>query len=231
MYCAKCGVELANTEAVCPLCQTPAHPDLYRAKETPLFPKNEKTPSKVNSQGMQIMLTALFLLPILICLQCDLLISGSVTWSGFVVGALMMVYIIGVLPVWFHKPNPVIFVPCSFAAVGVYLLYINLSTNGSWFLSFAFPVVGALCLIVTAVVTLMRYVRRGRLYIFGGSIIALGAFMPLMGFLINLTFFHASNFALWSLYPMTALVFLGCLLIFIAICKPAREWLERKFFI
>ena len=64
-----------------------------------------------------------------------------------------------------------------------------------------------------------------------GAIIALGAFMPLMGFLINLTFFHASNFALWSLYPMTALVFLGCLLIFIAICKPAREWLERKFFI
>jgi hypothetical protein len=35
----------------------------------------------------------------------------------------------------------------------------------------------------------------------------------------------------WSLYPLTALVLLGGMLIFLAICRPARETMERKFFL
>ena len=231
MYCAKCGVELADSEKACPLCLTRAHPDVVQQTQTPLYPPEVYPAAKVSSWGLQIVLTTAFLLPLLICLQCDLLVNNAITWSGFTTGALLCCYVICVLPVWFRRPNPVIFVPCSFAAVGMYLLYVDLATAGGWFLSFAFPVIGFVCLVVTAVVTLMRYVRRGALYVFGGAFAALGAFMPLMGFLLNLTFFHKAKFALWSLYPMTALILLGGMLIFLAICRPARETMERKFFI
>lgn len=231
MYCANCGVELADTEERCPLCQTRAHPDLQRQPSTPLYPRDQYPAQQVSTWGVKIVLITVFLLPMLICIQCDLLISGGITWSGYVAGALLMCYIIGVLPTWFKHPNPVIFVPCGFAAVGLYLLYISIATGGRWFLSFAFPVTGFVCLVVTAVVTLLRYVRRGALYIYGGAIAALGVFMPLMGFLLNLTFYGKAQFALWSLYPLTALVLLGGMLIFLAICRPARETMERKFFI
>lgn len=231
MYCANCGVQLADTEKKCPLCGTRAHPDVVREEGQPLYPKNSYTVPKVSSRGLQIVLTAAFLLPMLICLQCDLLINSTVTWSGYVTGALFCLYVMLVLPVWFRKPNPVIFVPCSFAAVGCYLLYINFATGGGWFLSFAFPVVGFTGLVITAVVTLTKYVHRGYLYIIGGAFAAMGAFMPLMGFLLNVTFFGAAKFALWSLYPTTALLIVGGTLIFLAICRPARETMERKFFI
>lgn len=230
MYCANCGVQLADTEQVCPLCATRAHPDLQRQPAQPLYPGQQYPAVQVSSRGAQIILTTLFLLPMLICLQCDLLVSGGVTWSGYVVGALLTCYVLAVLPVWFKNPNPVIFVPCGFAAVGLYLLYIDIVTAGGWFLSFALPVTGFVCLVVTAVVTLLRYVGKGILYVFGGAFTALGAFMPLMGFLLNLTFF-TPRFALWSLYPTTALVILGLMLIFLAICRPARETMQRKFFI
>lgn len=230
MYCANCGVKLADTEKICPLCGTRAHPDILREEGKPLYPQHQYPTPQVSSWGLQIVLTTVFLLPMLICLQCDLMINGAVTWSGYVIGALLTCYILAVLPVWFKRPNPVIFVPCSFAAVGCYLLYIDLATGGGWFLSFAFPVVGTICLIVTAVVTLLRYVRRGVLYILGGAFMTLGAFMPLMGFLLNLTFF-TPRFALWSLYPMGSLMLLGGMLIFLAICRPARETMQRKFFI
>ena len=196
----------------------------------PLFPGDTQPVGQVSTWGVQIILTTIFLLPMLICLQCDLLVTGGVTWSGYVIGALLSCYVIGVLPIWFKRPNPVIFVPCSFAMVALYLLYISWASGGGWFLSFAFPVTGFICLVVTAVVTLLRYVRRGALYVFGGAFAAMGAFMPLMGFLVNLTFFRPA-FALWSLYPMTALVLLGGMLIFLAICRPARETMQRKFFI
>ena len=52
----------------------------------------------------------------------------------------------------------------------------------------------------------------------------------LIEFLINLTFqIHETLF--WSFYPMVAGVVLGLMLIVIAICKPLRESLHRKFFL
>lgn len=228
MFCAKCGVRLADTEKSCPLCLTRVHPDLVTGETEPLYPPDP--PVQVNSKAVHGVVLALFLLPLLICLQCDLIITGTVTWSGYVMGALVLCYVIFALPLWFRQPNPVIFVPCGFAAAAAFLLYIDLATHGSWFLSFGLPVVAALCLIVTAVVALMRYVPRGALYTFGGAFVALGLFMPLMGWLLNLTFF-GGGFAFWALYPMTALVLLGGLLIFLAVCRPARETMHRKFFI
>lgn len=231
MYCINCGVKLADTEKRCPLCGTVVfHPELNRPEAEPLYPQDQVPVPKVNSRIANVIVTAAFLLPILITLLCDLQMNGGVTWSGFVIGGLVVGYVILVLPTWFRKPNPVIFVPCGFVAVGLYLLYINLATGGHWFLSFAFPVVGAVGLIVTTVVTLLRYVRRGRLYVFGGAAIALGAFMPVMELLMNLTF-HFQKFKWWSLYPMIPLVLLGGVLFFLAAYRPARESMERKFFI
>ena len=231
MYCVNCGVKLADSENQCPLCGTAVyHPAISQPKGELLYPQERYPNLQVSTAGALGIITALFLLPMLICLQCDVLLSGGISWSGYVSGALMALYVILVLPGWFRKPNPVIFVPCGFAAVGAYLLYINLATGGSWFLSFAFPVTGAIGLIVTAVVTLLRYVRRGMLYIIGGAFIALGAFMPLMEFLLVVTF-PTIAFHWWSLYPLTALALLGGTLIFLAICRPARQTMERKLFI
>lgn len=230
MYCVNCGVKLADTEKQCPLCGVTAfHPEITRSEADPLYPQERYPVPQVSSRAALIILTTAFLLPLLITLQCDILINRAVTWSGYVAGALLTAYVIVVLPYWFPRPNPVIFVPCGFTAVGLYVLYINLATNGDWFLSFAFPVVGFLGLVVTAVAALLRYVRRGKLYIFGGALTALGLFMPLMEFLICITF--SRSFAGWSFYPLIPLVLLGCMLIFLAICRPARETMERKFFI
>jgi hypothetical protein len=123
----------------------------------------------------------------------------------------------------------VIFTPIGFAAAGGYLLYINQVTEGDWFLSFAFPVVGWIGLLICAAVTILHYVKKGRLYVFGGTAIALGGFMPLMEFLMNLTFDWPQRL-IWSYYPLMALVLFGGLLLFFAVCRPARESVERIVF-
>lgn len=231
MYCVNCGVKLADTEKKCPLCGVNVfHPELERPEGKPLYPPERYPAPQVSSRAALIVLSTLFLMPVFITLICDLQISGRVTWSGYVVGALLMSYVILVLPGWFRRPNPVIFVPAGFGAVGLYVLYINLATGGDWFLSFAFPVIGGIGLIVTAVVVLLKYLRRGRLYIFGGAFIALGLFMPLMEFLSMITF-HVPRFVAWSLYPLVPLVLLGGMLIVLAVHQPSREMMERKFFL
>ena len=232
MYCVKCGVELADSEKKCPLCGTPVfHPDISRPRADPPFPPDRHIhPDAVNRSGILFVLTVLALLPAVIVLLCDWRINGTIIWSGYAAGAIGLLYLIVLLPLWFRHPNPVIFVPVDFAAVGLYLLYINCATGGHWFLSFAFPVTGAIGLLVTAVVALTRYVHAGYLYIYGGGLILGGGLAVLIEFLINLTFqIHETLF--WSFYPLAAGVILGLMLLIIAICKPLRESLQRKFFL
>ena len=231
MYCIKCGVKLSDNQRACPLCETVVfHPEIMPSNDDPLYPAQQHPAPQTRPKGPLIVITTLFLLPLLITALCDLQLNQAITWSGYVIGALLVTYVAMVLPFWFRQPNPVIFVPCGFAALGLFLLYISLATGGGWFLSFAFPVTGAVGLIVTAVVALLRYVGKGELYIFGGALAALGAFMPVMEFLLNLTFGFPQRL-LWSVYPLVGLVLLGGMLIFLAICRPARETMERKFFL
>lgn len=231
MYCIQCGVKLADTEKSCPLCGTKVyHPELRQPETTPLYPAGKMPAQPGRSLTLQGLLTAITVLSGLIVALCDQQITGRITWSGFILGGLAVGYVSLILPAWFRRPNPAIFVPCGFAAAIVYLLYICLVTGGSWFMPFAFPVAGGIGLIVTATATLLRYIRRGRLFIAGGATMALGGFMLLTECLLNWTF-SISRFSGWSIYPLAVLALMGGFLIFLGICRPAREMMARKFFI
>ena len=201
MYCVKCGVELADSEKVCPLCGTRAfHPDMPPQQGEPPYPPDPRPHmEEVSRSGVLFILTVLALLPAVLFILCDWRINGTIVWSGYASG-------------------------------GVALLYINFATGGHWFLSFAFPVTGAIGLLVTAMVTLLRYLPGGHLYVVGGGLILSGGLAVLIEFLINLTFrLHETFF--WSLYPLAAGVILGGMLLAVAGCKPLRQSLHRKFFI
>lgn len=231
MYCVNCGVELADSEKVCPLCATPVyHPTIKQAAVAAPYPRREPPHETFNPKGVLFIVSVLFLIPAALVLLTDTAVNGRMVWSGYVVGALVVAYTMLVLPFWFRRPNPVIFVPVSFAAIALYLLYIDLVTRGGWFLLFALPVTGGTALVVSAVVTLTRYLRRGHLYIFGGAFIAGGAFMVLVEFLLNRTF-GVGRPVFWSVYPLAVGFLLGMMLIVIAICRPLRESLRKKFFI
>ena len=232
MYCVKCGVELADSETKCPLCGTPVfHPDIPRPVADPPFPTEKQLrPEEVNRTGALFVLTVLFLIPAVISLLCDWRINGRTVWSGYVAFSLALLYLIVILPLWFRSPNPVVFLPIDFAAICLFLLYVNCKTGGHWFLSFAFPVTGAIGLLVCAQAALLRYVRRGQLFIFGGSFLLLGGLMVLIEFLLNVTFkLHTTFF--WSFYPFASCAIIGVMLLIIAICRPLRESLHRKFFV
>ena len=229
MYCIKCGVKLAATEKRCPLCSTIVfHPDFESISDRPLYPSTKLPTNNSGSNVLNVVVIILFLIPLIVCFVADLSLDGRLEWFGYVAGALAISYIALALPLWFEKPNPVIFVPCNFAAVGLYLLYINFVTNGDWFLSFAFPITAGLGLISCAVITLLHYLRRGKLYIIGGAFLALGVFMLLIEWLMGITF--GLRFIGWSIYPLVVLVLFGGLLIYFAINRAAREMLERKLF-
>lgn len=230
MYCIKCGVRLAESEKKCPLCGTLVfHPDMTVNREEKLYPERSLPKGSARSHIKAIAATFAFLLPIFTVLLCDFQISGGISWSGYVIGGILTLYVMAVLPSWFASPNPVIFVPCSFVAIGCYLLYIDLAVGGKWFLSLAFPAVGGIAIIVTTVTVLLKYVKKGLFYILGGAFMALGGYIVLIEFLISVTF-ETPKFIGWSFYPLIIFLLLGGFLIYLAVSRSAREALERRFF-
>lgn len=230
MYCANCGVRLADTEQKCPLCGTAAyHPDLQRSPVTPLYPNDRYPVETVRPKVAQVIVLILFLLPMATTLLIDLQVNRQVTWSGYVAGALALCYVLLALPGWFQRTNPAVFVPCDFAAAALFLLYINRTTGGNWFCSFALPIVIAAGTILTTMVVLLRYLRRGKLYVFGGGVIAFGGLTVLIEALMVTAF--GRSFIGWSAYPMLGTLALGGFLLYLGANRAAREMMERKLFI
>ena len=229
MFCIQCGVRLADTEKKCPLCGTVVyHPELTQADARPLYPKDQYPKNHANPAAFNGINIILYLIPILICLLSDLKRNGELNWFGFALGGILFCYIVTSLPLWFQNPNPVIFVPCDFLAAILYLFYINYASGGRWFLSFAFPITAGLALIVCAMVTLTHYLKKGKLYIFGGGLIALGGWFFMLELLLDITFSVA--FIGWAYYPLIVLVLVGGALIYLGINHSARAMMERKLF-
>ncbi len=231
MYCIKCGVELSDTERICPICNTKVcHPDFLPDPSKATYPIKEFKSEEFNRTGLLFVITILWLLPIILPMVLDISLNGKVVWSGYVTGSLLFAYIVLILPCWFKHANPVIFVSCDFAAAIIMLFYVNFAIDSNWFLTFALPATASLALITVAMIALLRYVRRGRLYTVGGTLIAVGAWTMLLEFLIWLSFGFKSA-AHWSIYTTSSLALLGLMLIVIAIVKPLKESLRKVFFI
>jgi hypothetical protein len=231
MYCVQCGVRLAEGELVCPLCHTEAvHPTLGKNEGKRQYPADRHPTPVVSPWGTLFILTALFLLPIIITPLCDLRVHGELTWSYYAIFGTVLGYIVFVLPQWFKKHNPVIFTPCNFAAIAAYVLFVDLYSGAPhWFMPFAFPLIVSVAIIVCTYVTLSHYVKRGRLYVYGGVTLAVALFILMCEFLVVWNF--DVPYYGWGIYPCVVLSLLGISFFLIAIIRPLRESLEKKIFL
>ena len=233
MFCMKCGVELTEGQTICPVCATKVyHPDIPVKETTPTYPKKEFESEEFNRKGILFVITICAVLLVGLVIMFNLSLNGALTWAGYVAGGMGVFYFCVIMPLWFKRTTPAIFVPVGFTSIILYLLYINWHTGGDWFLPLAFPVTGILGLILTAMATICHYVKKGWLYTIGGGMIALGVWVVLIEFFIHLTFdFQMPRHIFWSPYPGITLAVFGIMLIIIAIVKPLKESLKRIFYV
>ncbi len=228
MYCVKCGVKLPEGERTCPLCHTPV---LYPDDADREVSYSDRYPAE-RRHGKYILLsltTALMLAAGLICLIICLKTYGAVRWSGYVLLGLGLAWIVLLLPLWFRRAYPFVFLPVDIAAVCGFLLYVCARTGGRWFLPFAFPVTVLLGGLLLTAVALFRRIRRGRFCLAAALIIAVGLCTMLIELFEHIAF--GTPMFLWSLYCVCAFGAVGLFLLIASLIPPLKAFLERKFFI
>ncbi len=227
MYCVRCGVKLQDGVSNCPLCNTPVwnpeqpeqehgYPDLYpRAQKESALP-------------FAVAMTVVCALAIAVILTICMKLYGQLRWGGYAIGGTALFYCIAVLPCWFRHPPIEVFVPADHAACALYVLYICLKTGGKWFLSFAFPVILASCLLFTCAACLLKHVKGGRAFILGGILLGLGCFTVLVEFFEHLAF--GTPMFLWSLYSLIGFALAGGFLLLAGMIPSLRGTLKKRFF-
>ncbi len=229
MYCVKCGVRLTEGVARCPLCHTPVWNPVCTEPPAQTFPDRYPMPPKSSRYPFLAFFTVVCMAVCLSALIFCLKTYNAVSWSGYVMLGIAVVYFSFFFPSWFDKPHPLVFLPLFFALTCGYLLYICLYNGGRWFLSFAFPVVMLVGLLCVVSVALFRYVKGGKLYITGGLLIAIGGSTMLIEMFEHITF--GTKMFTWSLYTVSFFSLFGLFLLLAALIRPMREYLERKLFL
>lgn len=227
MYCVKCGVKLQDGVDSCPLCGTPVwNPDNIVREST--FPDEYPEVHKRSRLAAAAALTVIAVVAELVILTLCLNLYEALMWGGYAMLGIALLYIIAVLPIWFHRPKGEIFVPIDHAAAAGYTLYICLKTGGHWFLSFAFPLALMSLILSTAMICLLKYVKGGRLFVFGGFLLMIGGFTVLAELFEHLTF--GGPMFRWSLYSLIGFGVVGLFLLLAGMIPPLRHALERRFF-
>ena len=75
----------------------------------PLYPVGKRPPTHSGSKALNGAAIILFLIPLVVCLFADMSANHRLDWFGYVAGALAVSYVAVALPLWFKRPNPVIY--------------------------------------------------------------------------------------------------------------------------
>lgn len=232
-YCVNCGVELADSEKYCPLCNAevinPQSP--WEEPEERPYPKYFVSFIKRIDRRYFATLAGMFLIiPILVTIIYDLLPGDGITWSAYVVGAMALIFVFLVLPFYFKRYHTVIFLALNCAAVLLYLFFIERMNGGSWFMGVGMPVTisASVCVIVLALLFTKK--KHMGLFIKAALILlAVGVFVLSVELIL-----HMSGTGVlminWSFYAFVPCTILAVMAFVLEHRKNLKESIKRRLF-
>lgn len=130
MYCSHCGTEIPEGVSACPGC----HASVTSAPAEAAAPAEKKKffnePSK-KSKSFAAIFTALLVFPATLSVAIDLSFTRT-TWAGYVVGAMLVIWVCTVLPALKITPAPVTAIICFMAIVGYVFFIIQKIGIATW---------------------------------------------------------------------------------------------------
>jgi|GEM_PF-114717 len=236
-YCVECGVKLAESEKICPLCNTrvinPNRPEESSA-ERPYPSQVELQIRGLNRRELAWIIFLFLLLPVGATVIIDLLTGTEpfrLTWSVIVIGAGALLGVWTLVPTIFTRLNLYLHIAVDFLAVAGFLSVIAWNMGDwSWCLNLGIPIVIATGIAVCAMTAIVRSKRLQPLTRAACSCIVVGIYIVALELIID----HASMgiFAIsWSIYAFVPLLFVALLLFFISRRPALMDELKRRLFV
>lgn len=140
-YCVHCGVELAESEKRCPLCNTEViDPAAISVQEIHYpYPAEIQYPSVSLRRGASVFISIALAIPLLCCLIADFTTDFRLSWSFITAGGLFLIFFLFLFPNLFRRPKVWLFLLLDIPVVWVFLCVICIILRGDWWLMPALP--------------------------------------------------------------------------------------------
>ncbi len=232
-YCVNCGVKLAASEKVCPLCTTPVvNPNEIEREEYYPYPqKVEKIRKTVNRRFMGILGTIALSIPIVVALILQIIQHFAKLWELYLYGAAILTFCYVLLPMLIKKPNPYICLSIDGIATALYVALIAW-INGdmvTWYLPFALPVIGELFVYICVSLLISRIKRLGNLPKAAIIIAMFGALSVVFETVLALTFYDDFKL-IWCWFVVAVFGIISGLLFIVNSRTGWIDMLRRKLF-
>ncbi len=131
MFCNKCGNQIPDSNAFCGVCGAPVRNNEPETVDAEVVYEPEKKKEKrglfnapgKGSKSFAAIASALMVFPASLCVVIDLLVHRNDGWSLYVVGALLVAWMVTVYPILNITPAPVTAL-ISFFSVVAYILFV-----------------------------------------------------------------------------------------------------------
>ena len=226
-YCVNCGVELAETERSCPLCDTPVVNPVspWKEPETKPYPERMDTVMKKIDYKFGVRLASLLLiLPAAVTVLCNFAVNHSLSWSLYVVGALACLFVYVLLPLLYKRQRPYLYLVSNAAASAIYVALIAWLNDGfKWYFELAVPIMA----LTFAATMIMAFIYRKRtvapLHKAASTSLCIGVLTVGIETAIDLFVFEVAVFH-WSLYVLiVGAVFAAAF----ALLQSKKDWQEE----
>jgi hypothetical protein len=193
-YCVRCGVELGDDAARCPLCDTRVvlPPELEETEKantqelastarsagrrgTASKPQQRDVASDTFDKKLWIqVVSALMAIPALISMVFNAAFGDGLTWSLYVVATLGAVWIWCVSPFLYRRNIVPLWIAIDeLALLGLLYVIDALPPESNWFMPLALPITVCLALLTVSIVMLARRHMLRELHIVAATLIAL----------------------------------------------------------
>ena len=231
-YCVNCGVELADSEKYCRLCNVEVINPKAPWEEPPVRPYPhhlENLMKKVDRRYFATLVALFLLIPVFVTILIDLFSSNGMTWSAYTASAMALIYVIIVFPLYFKKFNPVIFLSVDTVALLVCLLFIERISRGSWFFTVAMPITLAAGVFIISSVVLFRKKTVSFLLKTAFVFAVTSIFITLIELVVSI---HKHNTVImkWSFYVFIPCVVLAAASMILEQRKNLKEEIKRRMF-
>lgn len=232
-YCVNCGVKLAASEEKCPLCNTVViNPNETgeNKKEAVYSHRFEEYPiHKINVKYLVQIILSIIGVGVFVQTLCDFLISFSISWSLYAIGAFGLL-VCFVLPVLTKIKSPYIATMIDLVALALYIYMIALMTGGElWYYEFYLPLHVLTSIYIWCMVIFLRKKRRNYFRAGGISLLFVCLLLILIELLLDI-FIVGKVYLIWSLCCAPLLLAIAILLLVIAAKPKLREEMSRRLY-
>ena len=230
-YCVNCGVELHAGVKHCPLCGTPVYNpnELRRDESAPFFAPEKEVVPPASRREAALLLSAMLCSVAVCCGVLNFFLRTAHTWSLYIVGAAVMLWIWLVLPLLAKKMPAWVALPIDVGAVGLYIFFIAVDLDGMvWYRHLVLPVLLSAVLILLVLCFLLRD-HRHRMLTTATFITSAVALLALTTEYFADCFFHGVWLPGWSLIVLAVCAALAVPLLIVRHVPSLREEARRRF--